>query len=193
MSDTITVVIPTIPPRKMLLHRANHSVLAQTRPADAVNICIDNHHAGAARTRQRGLEGVRTDWVAFLDDDDEFLPDHLDHLLSHALAERADYVYSWFQVIGGRDPFPPSHFTDPFDPKKPIQTTITTLVRTELAQSVGFLQPPEGLLVDGMTWGEDWQFTVECLRAGAKISHLVERTWLWHHDSGNTSGRPDRW
>ena len=34
--------------------------------------------------------------------------------------------------------------------------------------------------------------TLELNRRG-KIVHAPMRTWLWHHDSKNTSGRPDRW
>jgi hypothetical protein len=73
-----------------------------------------------------------------------------------------------------------------------VQTTVTTLVRTELAQDVGFLWPADSE-IDGQRAGEDWEFTRGCMAYGAKISHLVEHTWLWHHDSGNTSGLPDRW
>jgi glycosyltransferase involved in cell wall biosynthesis len=190
---TTTVVIPSIPPRVGYLQRAIASVVAQDHPVDEIIVAIDHHKQGAAATRHRGLMRVRTDWVLFLDDDDEFYPQHVRRMLEHAAETGADYVYSWFDVAGGVDPFPATHYTEPFNPEAPIQTTITTLVRTELAQSIGFLRRCDGALINGMTWGEDYQFTLECLRAGAKISHLVERTWVWHHDSGNTSGRPDRW
>lgn len=198
-STKVTVAIPSIPPRKRLLHRALDSVLLQTRAVDAISVAVDNDRRGAGVTRQRALVAVDTDWVAFLDDDDEFLPYHLEKLLHHQAETGADYVYSWYKVaVNGRiiedDPvFPPGHYLNPWDDANPRQTTITTLVRTELALAVGFVPPPDGKTIDGQAWGEDWQFTLGCLAAGAKISHLVEKTWLWHHDSGNTSGRPDRW
>jgi hypothetical protein len=109
----------------------------------------------------------------------------------------ADVVYSWFKVVGPgghvyeQDPvFPPGHYLNEFDPENPIETTITTLVRTELAKEVGFRALDRGH--DANT-GEDYGFILGCVRAGASIKHLVKKTWLWHHDSGNTSGRPDRW
>jgi hypothetical protein len=191
--NTTSVVIPSIPPRVGYLQRAIASVIAQDHPVDTIVVAVDHAKVGAAVTRNRGLMSVQTDWVLFLDDDDEFYPQHVRRMLEHAAETDADYVYSWFDVAGGGDPFPSTHYTEPFNPEAPIQTTITTLVRTELAKSVGFLRRCDGALVGGMTWGEDYQFTLECLRAGAKISHLVEKTWIWHHDSGNTSGRPDRW
>jgi glycosyltransferase involved in cell wall biosynthesis len=183
MSSGITVVIPTIPPRAGLLQRALASVSDQLLLPDAVSIAIDTEHVGAWETRQRALQAVRTEWVAFLDDDDEFMPFHLKDVMEHARETGADYAYSWFVVASGQDPFPSTHFTEPWDNANPRQTTMTVLVKTELAQSVGFQDVP----------GEDWHFTLNCLAAGATISHLVKRTWVWHHDSSNTSGRGDRW
>src|SRR3546814_18596793 len=50
----------------------------------------------------RALEAVRTPWVAFLDDDDQFLPHHLQRL-SQALTEtQADVVYPLPRVLDSR-------------------------------------------------------------------------------------------
>ena len=196
----VTVAIPSIPPRAHLLRRAVDSVLNQSWHSVAgLSIAVDNRKEGAGITRQRALDGVNTDWVAFLDDDDEFMPYHIELLMQHALETDADYVFSWFKVANNglileRDPvFPTTHFTEPWDNDNPRQTTITVLVKTELAKAVGFVTAPDGKLVDGQRFGEDYLFTLGCVAAGGKISHLVEHTWLWHHDSRNTSGRPDRW
>ncbi|HET9788324.1 MAG TPA: glycosyltransferase [Pyrinomonadaceae bacterium] len=193
----ITVAIPSIPPRGMLLSRAITSVAAQTKPAKAISVAIDTTKEGAPPTRQRALDAVRTPYVAFLDDDDEFLPTHLEDLARHMEETGADIVYSWFKVVGRggfvfeEDPvFPPGHYLNEFDPENPIETTVTTLVRTELAKEVGFRALDRGH--DANT-GEDYGFILGCVKAGASIKHLVKKTWLWHHDSGNTSGRPDRW
>jgi len=193
LSDEITVCVPHIASRHVYLHRALNSIHQQTHAPKSIAIAYDVGHDGAAVTRQRSLDMVTTDWVAFLDDDDEFRPWHLEHLLEHARATDADYVYSWFDVAGGGDPFPPSHFLNEFNPDDPVQTTITVLVKRELAQEVGFGEKRDGVLIKGQTWGEDYQFTLGCLKAGGVIKHLVERTWIWHHDSQNTSGRGDRW
>lgn len=186
----VTVVIPTIPPRRALLHRAISSVLAQTTPVAAISVAVDNNREGAAATRMRALSGIVSPWVAFLDDDDEFMPEHIEKLITHANETGADFVYSWFETVpAGRDPFPIWFCTDPWNEKVPRHTTITTLVRTALAKEVGFnrsASTPEYA-------NEDWAFILECNRLG-KISHLCnEKTWFWHHDSGNTSGLPDRW
>jgi len=205
MRPGITVVVPTIPPRiTNLYQRACQSVWDQRSDFEfgtiALFTAVDRSREGAAATRQRALTEVRTEWVAFLDDDDEFMPHHLLSLITHASATGADFVYSWFTIkdAAGRecpswDPFP-NTFGKPWDPEHPVQTTVTTLVRTELAQSVGFDTVPDGETgADGHRAGEDWRFTLGCQAAGGKISHLPERTWFWHHHGNNTSGMPDRW
>lgn len=147
---------------------------------------------GAPANRDAALRRVTTEWVAFLDDDDEFKPGHLNCLVAAQQESDADYVYSWYDVIGGTDPLP--HFGKVFDHCNPTQTTITTLVRTELAQDVGFIHPlKDELTPDGNTYGEDWAFTLNCVTAGAYVYHTPYRTWNWHHHGANTSGRPDRW
>lgn len=189
----ITVVTPSIPPRADLLRRASRSVAAQTeRPVHVVT--FDWTHEGAAVTRQRGLDSVSTPWVAFLDDDDEMDPGHLAMLLDFAQQTGSDYVYPWFRVHGGTDPFP-QNYRRSWNPDRPVQTTITVLVRTDLAKSVGFLDRSASWSSpgDGQSIGEDFWFTLGCRDAGAVITHMPWRTWTWHHHDGNTSGRGDRW
>jgi hypothetical protein len=188
--NLITVVTPTIPPRKQMLMRAVGSVLRQTIPAAGMVVVSDVMGRGAAFTRNAALRSVRTPWVAFLDDDDEMLPTHLETLLTAALDTRASYLYSWF-TSEHADPL--GGFGKPFDPKNPTQTTITTLVRREVAQRAGFRNVPPGKTINGQKYGEDFQFTLDCLKYGAIVHHVPERTWVWHWHGGNTSGEPDRW
>lgn len=184
----VSVVTPWHAQRKAngMLERAAASVRAQTVPVEHI-LAEDIHRVGAAITRAHGLHLVETEWVAFLDSDDELDPDHVEQLLASAKETGADYVYPWFRVVGGSDPFP-MFFGRPFDPSTPNSTTITILVRTELAKQVGFARDP-----NVQVSGEDFQFTLGCIAAGAKIVHLPRRSWTWHHHGGgNTSGRPDR-
>lgn len=174
-----------------MLERAAASVRAQTRPTELI-LARDVHGMGAAVTRNHGLALVETEWTAFLDSDDTMDPDHIEHLLACAEGTGADYVYPWFRVQGGRDPFP-MFFGKPWDDAHPHHTTITVLVRTGLARKVGFKAPdpatvtgPEG------NWGEDWHFTLGCMNAGAQIVHLPRVSWTWFHHGANTSGLPGR-
>jgi hypothetical protein len=183
----VTVVTPFHEQRRTngMLERAAASVRAQTVPVHHI-LAEDIHHMGAAITRAHGLALVQTEWTAFLDSDDEMDPDHIEHLLACSEREQADYVYPWFRVVGGSDPFP-MFYGRPFDPDCPNSTTITILVRTELAKTVNFARDPHVQVS-----GEDFQFTLGCIAAGAKIVHLPRRSWTWYHHGKNSAGLPNR-
>ena len=187
MKPGVSVVTPWHAQRQTngMLERAAASVRAQTVPVEHI-LAEDIHHMGAAITRAHGLALVETEWTAFLDSDDEMDPDHIEQLLACANDTGADYVYPWFRVKGGTDPFP-MFFGKPFDPACPNSTTITILVRTELAKTVGFVRDPAT-----QASGEDFLFTKGCAAAGAKIVHHPARTWTWWHGPQNTSGLPTR-
>ncbi len=187
----ITVVIPAHGERLTngMLAKAVGSVLTQELPASALIVEVDNERLGAAETRHRGLMKVTTPWVAFLDSDDYFYPCHLEILAHIAEAYEADFVFSHPVTWGGYNPFE-KDFGKPWDNENPRHTTITTLVRTELAQQVGFLNyntPRPG------TYGvsdEDMRFTLGCMNLGAKIVHCPEKTWLWNMHGRNSGGVP---
>lgn len=196
--DDTTVVIPTHPGRApAMLTRALLSCRQQTIPPADVIVQADTAGAGAAETRGAGLRKVRTGWVAFLDSDDWFYPQHLEFLALCALETGADYTYSYFTVhdaweAARPDIDPLGLFGRPFDPANPSQTTTTILVRAELAQAIGFQTQPVGRLIDGtnLRHGEDYEFTLNCIAAGATIVHLPARTWAWRHHGLNTGGVP---
>lgn len=188
----VTAVIPAIPPRVQThLHRAVDSVLQQERPVEAVSIRVDHEREGSARNRSHACSSVNTEWMAFLDDDDEWNPDHIRLLMEHAEATGADMVYPWFTVPEGWDPWPYRE-GQPFS-EELLRTEnyipITVLVRSDVIWEVGGFTPkgpPDNPCDDWGTWER-------IVAAGAKIEHLNRRTWIWHWHGGNTSGRSDKW
>lgn len=204
MTDHITVLISHIPIREEERDRAVASIYAQTRRPDTVHLRTDLDHEGSAATRNHALKSImeyeETDWVAFLDDDDEFLPHHLDELLRCAIAHEADVVYPGCHVVGGHDPH--DRFGQPFDAdllRQQSYIPVTSLVRMSKIEELfkvhgeAFWRPP------GSDY-DDWGFYLRLLDAGAKFVHHPVKTWLWHHwgygmpgRPGNTSGMPHRW
>lgn len=192
----ITVIIPTIPARIAMLARAIASVTAQTMPPRTVIIEADYDREGSAAVRNRALQCVRTQWTAFLDDDDEFLPHHLERL-SHAVRETgADVAYPLPRVIGPDGSEIPREWAwgggPSFDGpmlERQSYINVSSLVRTELARAVGgfeFIEGDDGLIND------DHGFYLRLYRAGARFTHVHEPTFIWRHHGANTSGRPDR-
>lgn len=180
---SITVVIPTVPPRRAMLAEALASVMEQTLLPDAIIVSVDRHGEGEGPTRTRGLMAVKTKWTAFLDDDDRFYPQHLERLMTTAAETKADLVYPWFDVDNGSDPLGAEG--QPFDAERMMErgnfVPVTYLVKTALAKKVGGFPKPfdHDWPYQGCV---DWGFHKRLVRAGAKYHHLPERTWVWVHN-----------
>src|SRR5690349_15019792 len=192
MTNRVTAIIAAHPARLRsgLLARALQSVLAQTYPVAAVSVAVDLDGAGAPATRQRALDAVQTEWTAVLDSDDVWMPQHLQLLMGHAVATGADFVYSGHETLPfpNNSPLPPTHFTKPWNPEDPIETTVTVLVRTGIAKQVGYLPLDRG----EANTGEDFRFTLECARLGARMECYPHKTWYYDISGQNTSGKPGR-
>ena len=188
----ISVVIPTHPGRSWdLLGRAVRSVYEQTLRPDEIILAVDNNKRGAGATRQQGLERAGFTHTAFLDSDDEFLPMHLDTLYT-VMVDDPDIImaFTWFTAVGMPDPL--GHFGLPFDPQFPYHSTVTTMVRTDVALECGGF-PTAG---EGSTPGclnDDFVFELRMCGVATsqnkKIVHIPARTWKYHGHGGNTSGR----
>lgn len=208
--SSVAVCVPTIPGRESLLERAVESARVQSHVPDEICIALDQDADGAATTRNRAWRLTDCDYVAFLDDDDELLPNHVKSLLRLADESGADVVYPWFRIIDnvGNDitandplrikvgralvtpfglPFGDAHREELLTRNNFIPVTVLVR-RTSLEQVDGFprLNSPE--------WPEncceDWGLWRRLLAVGARFEHLPERTWLWRWHGQNTSGRP---
>lgn len=189
MASGISIVIPTVAPRRNMLREAIASVAAQTLLPDTIIIQDDTEHEGAAVTRQRAQERVQTKWTCPLDDDDVLYPQHCELLLAEAMRTGADVVYPWYDCPAG-DPLA-SHEGVPFNNDNPRLFPVTFLGRTEVICAAGGWQGMEGTVASQ----EDWALILNLVKTGAKIVHLPVRTWLWNHHGSNSSGRPEniRW
>lgn len=205
----VTTVIPTIAGREALLAQAVRSVRASVVQPEAVIVQVDTARRGATATRNAALREVSTEWVAFLDDDDYWYPQHLGRLLDAAVG--ADLVYPWFdiecegRIDNRRDPLAApyggrllSPIGRPFGSEQREYllrvanfVPITVLARTEAIRTVGGFPQP-GTTEWPNVACEDWGLWQRLLRAGASFRHVPERTWVWRHHDHNTAGRGAR-
>jgi glycosyltransferase involved in cell wall biosynthesis len=210
---TVAVCVPTIPRRREHLERALRSVQDQRLPTEvtlSASIALDDVGDGAAPTRNRAWRDADAEWIAFLDDDDLLLPNHVALCLAHALADGADLVYPWFNIhdVGGnditaQDPLRvpvDGHYVSPYgvafndDLRHELLTRnnfipVTVLVRRALLEEVGGFPTP-GTPEWGESCCEDWGLWRRLLEVGATFSHLPRRTWIWQWHGKNTSGKP---
>lgn len=203
--DDVTVVITTIPGRDELLNRALRSVAYQSvQPRDVIVIRdVDRH--GAAWARNEGVARVQTEWVAFLDDDDEFLPSHLKKMLAGANFSGADLIYTYAEFIGRSDPL--AAIIDGRLVAEPINLSwsekaeaslrqwgnfipVTNMIRTSAVIKVGGFPEPYSFPAKVSGECEDYGLLLRLLDGGFTFYHVVgARTWRYHVWSGNTGGR----
>jgi hypothetical protein len=95
---SIAVLTPSLPDRGEMLAEAVESVRIQTARPSVHAIGVDYEDIGIGRMLNRLAAGVEAEWLARLDDDDLFKPNHLEVLASGV--EAADVVYTWCDVVG---------------------------------------------------------------------------------------------
>lgn len=202
-SPDVTVVIPTIYERRELLGRALDSVLNQTLAPTEIIIIDDHLREGAATTRNKALAQVKTRWVAWLDDDDELLPTHIQSLVKGIRRARAQLAYSYAQFVGGRDPLATSvngHLVSPFGVPFGVEQRrhlrelgnfipVTWLGETELIRKVGGFPQPNSFPAVASGDCEDYGLLLRLLDAGAEFVHVPEVTWRYHFHGANLGGR----
>lgn len=210
---TVAVVIPTIPGREELMDRARLSALTQTRKPDQIVVERDSERTGAWASRNRALERVTADVIAWLDDDDTMKPNHLRTCMRvmEQSPFRPDLVYPQPIMVGGSDPTAVTHQGVFPTPPWGLRFTrehvahirhvgsfipMTHLVRTDLVTRIGGFRP--GYRVDeGRRYrGEDEDYLIRLLddgearRPGELIfEHVPVKTWYWHVHRSNTAGR----
>lgn len=186
----ITAVIAAHPARLRngLLAQAFMSVCRQTLQPAAIIVVNDIEHLGAGFTRRTILEQVQTEWMAWLDSDDYWYPNHLEKLWNVAQETGAKYVYSWFD--GPSDPL--GHFGKVFDPCNPHHTTITALMDVTMAKEVGYTDSAKDWPVSNEDLIFIFKMSEMACERGFKIVHLPEKTWYYRQDGQNSSGLPGK-
>lgn len=166
--------------------RAVASVRAQIyQPTGGIAVALDSDGSGAAVTRNQALAEVGTEYVAFLDSDDEMYPDHLRRLARYIRLTGVDVAYS-----GWDGPDPTGMFGKSFDPVLLQRTNyipVTVLALTAAVRAAGGFQPHPDSNGDPC---EDWGLWLAMVAQGARFGHLPVRTWRM--SPGGTRGRPDR-
>ena len=175
--DPVSVVMPTRD-RWVLATLAVESVLAQEgaelelivvddgsagepfRPVDdpRVRVLHSERSEGVARARHRGLVAARHPWVAFLDDDDLWAPDHLRRTLG-ARSDGEQWGYAGQIVIDPESrpryirPAPPaSSMREQLMRVNAIGTPSSVLARTELVRAIGSFDAQFSVMADWDMW-----------------------------------------
>jgi glycosyltransferase involved in cell wall biosynthesis len=144
---------------------------------------------GPARARNAGLDRVTTEYVAFLDSDDLWLPSST-RLLRRALEENPAAPFAFgrgLSAFRSEDGWRPDGLigASPEELNNPRQSIFVrnsvpspgALVRTEAARAIGGYDP-------AVVWSEDHHFWLRLARHGAPV-HVPELTSIYRRHEGN--------
>lgn len=199
----VTVVIPTHD-RPELVLEAVRSVLAQTRAPGEVVVVDDGSEEEAATRVARGLDGLkgvrlirhpaprggsaarnrgwregRYPWVAFLDDDDVWLPEKLAVQLAHLRSEDAEYGWTAYRVVE-RDTLEPRDEIHPPPGGLPRvlahseRSCCTLMVRRSVLEEVGGFD-------ESLPRNQDWDLYLRLARRGRGAYLDRALTVVRHH------------
>lgn len=209
----VSVVIPTFN-RSDLVIRAVRSVLTQTYDALEVIVVVDGpgdgtpealaelddprvrvvvqpERGGAPRARNSGVTEARAPWTAFLDDDDEWLPNKLEVQLARAKGSGVSRPIVASRLLN-RTPraesVMPRRLPEPGEPISEYLTvrrglfygdgfvqTSTLLAPTELFRAVPF--------TEDLRRQQELDWTLRAIRQdGAELIVAAEPLVIWHQD-----------
>lgn len=200
----LTVIIPVYN-EALFLRRCIKSLIKQTRKANIIfvddgstdgsgEICeeyraygfeiyhIENH--GPSYARNYGLDRTKTEWVTFLDADDEYLADAVANMLKEA--DRKDKVIGFNQLRhydSGR--IVQKYYNKPgvysiHNFPQQLFAVWNKMYRTD------FLNENKIRFWEGLDYGEDEIFNLECILKTKEIRYCKPYTIIRHFDNKNS-------
>lgn len=169
---TVAAIIPTICGREDQLREAVRSVNDQTRPVDELHVELDTQRQGPAAARNRAVLATSSEWLAFLDDDDVWLPHHIETLL--AQADGFDVVYPDCELVGDHNGLHVNADFNPLALRVGNFIPVTALVRRSAFMAAGMFSSEDRC--------EDWGLWLRMADQGRRFLHVPTVTWeyRWH-------------
>jgi glycosyltransferase involved in cell wall biosynthesis len=134
---------------------------AGTNGARSVSALVNTRSRGAFGARNTGLLAAKGDLVAFLDDDDEWLPSKLARQVAVLRSRRADVVFTAVRYRAGdryRD------YVPPFSPEDPVRGLVGGGAFMPLQTMVGWREAvQEDLIDENFRTGGDQEFVLRLL------------------------------
>ena len=193
----ITVLTATMPGREEFLTECMRSVSNQTVKVEAHLIRSKvpemgrPNPLGLAEQRNALLQGVQTEWLSILDDDDYWYSHHVETIES-GFYSGADIIYTWgdgLQHLREID-VTTSYYEAREILKSHSPIPSASAIRTSLAREIGGWGGPfhdRRFVATGATW-DDWDFWARAVAmAGAKFLCIPEVTW-YHREHPNKAG-----
>lgn len=225
MNPLVSIIIPSYSRPPAFVRRAIDSALAQTHRNIEILVVDDNppgsparealgrlleaygadprvrsvinpKNMGGSEARNEGVKAAKGEYLAFLDDDDEFLPNKIEAQLKLMLENGLDMSFSDYKLVddSGRV-MDYRHFRDipAFDREslfkyhmlRHMTATTTFMYRAEALKRIGGFQRA--------ATGQEFYLMMRTIERGLKIGYLPGQYSTAHyHDQGRVSSGPGK-
>ena len=150
--------------------------------------CFKMKDKGIGVARDFGLRKAKGEWTAFLDDDDEYLPEHLEVRKKIIDANpKPELIYNGFKTIGSKlvpDLLNPGKFLS-------VESSVvfhagTAVMKTKKAKEIGGFKK-----ANFINYPDD--FYAVALKAGLNMHKIVNpRTYLYHRHKDSYTGKLEK-
>lgn len=152
-------------------------------------VAIHQSNQGLPKTRNRGVQAATAEWIAFLDHDDQWLPDKLSRQLQQATVRNADVVYTNTRNFGDSERVDELRHQPDQMPEGDL--FVPLLMDNFLVTSSIMLRKDAFLRVGGFTespiMAEDWDLWLKLAADGCHFAALPETLTLYRWRSGSFS------
>lgn len=164
-------------------HFDARTFIDQWRPHFPITLIQNTEHSGPSRTRNTGIENASGDYVAFLDDDDLYLSDHLERAVQTLEKTSADFFYSGCLVSPSRH-----RLGDTFDKRSWSKNYAFNL---DLFQTANFIATDSVVVRNPkntsarfkavLSFGEDWEMWLQLVVGlGYRVCRSPEITTVYN-------------
>ncbi|RKY08906.1 MAG: hypothetical protein DRP66_03450 [Planctomycetota bacterium] len=211
-SYTVSVVIPAYNAQRYV-GRAIDSALAQTRRPDEIivvddgstdntaevirsygsKVCfIGQENGGASVARNTGIEAARSEWIAFLDADDEWLPEKLQLQIEHLMRNPdlkwscGNYYTSSPDKQERRLTFTPDRYADLLTCDEVFGNYLNACARGVCARTSTVIVRKDlllraGLFLVGQLWAQDMDMFLRIAYRSSKIGFVCAPLSVYYH------------
>ena len=150
-----------------------------------VFVMTNEYNLGVARTRNKGIETVQSEYVAFLDADDRWLPEKLERQINFMNTQKLDLCYTAYRFIGEKGQIirAPYYVSEQLTWKTLLRENIiglsSVLMRTDIIRNIRMR--PEFA-------HEDYVFWLELMQNGCQAGGINTPLMQYRVSASNRSG-----